>query len=118
MAVSEIIIMMLVYGGLFLYTARLSSSNNKIIFYGHYIFLIVLYCLISIAIWFIYKGNEVHINYHSGYEPISLTNKAIFTIVCFSIYNLILILVSKRLKRKSLVLKKVAALERKLEENK
>lgn len=47
MAVSEIIIMMLVYGGLFLYTARLGSSNNKIIFYGHYVFLIVLYGLIS-----------------------------------------------------------------------
>lgn len=106
MAVSEIIIMMLVYGGLFLYTVRFGSSHNKIIFYGHYIFLIVLYCLISIAIWFIYKGNEVHINYHSGYEPISLTSDAIFAIVCFSIYNLILFLLSKRLKRKSLLLKK------------
>lgn len=112
MSVSEIIIMLLIYGGLFLYTARFGSSHNKIIFYGHYIFLIILYCLITIAIWFIYKGIELHINYHSGYERISLTNKAIFTMVCFSIYNLILFLVSKRLKRKSLVLKKVEALER------
>lgn len=106
MAVSQIVIMMLVYGGLFLYTARFGSSHNKIIFYGHYIFLIILYCLISIAIWFIYKGIEVHINYHSGYKPISLTSEAIFAIVCFSIYNLILFLLSKRLKRKSLLLKK------------
>lgn len=106
MAVSQIIIIMLVYGGLFFYTARFGSSHNKIIFYGHYIFLIVLYCLISIAIWFIYKGNEVHINYHSGYEPISLTREAIFAMVCFSIYNLILFLLSKRLTRKSLLLKK------------
>ena len=101
MAFSQIIIMMLVYGGLFLYTARFGSSHNKIIYYGHYIFLIVLYCLISIAIWFIYKGIEVHINLHSGYEPISLTREAIFAIVCFSIYNLILFLLSRRLKRKS-----------------
>lgn len=106
MAVSQIVIMMLVYGGLFLYTARFGSSHNKIIFYGHYIFLIVLYCLISIAIWFIYKGIEVHINYHSGYEPVSLTKDAIFAIVCFSIYNLILLLLSKRLTRKSLLIKK------------
>ena len=115
MAVSQIVIMMLVYGGLFLYTARFGSSHNKIIFYGHYIFLIILYCLITLAIWFIYKGIEVHINYHSGYEQISLNNKAILTIVCFSIYNLILFLVSKRLKRKSRQLKKVEAFERKLE---
>lgn len=107
MAVSQIIIMMLVYGGLFLYTARFGPSNNKIILYGHYIFLSVLYCLMSIAIWFIYKGIEVHINYHSGYEPVSLTREAIYAIVCFSFYNLILFLVSKRLKRKILLFKEL-----------
>lgn len=58
MAVSQIVIMMLVYGGLFLYTARFGSSHNKIIFYGHYIFLIILYCLISIAIWFNQEINK------------------------------------------------------------
>lgn len=100
MAVSEIIIMMLVYGGLFLYTARLSSSNNKIIFYGHYVFLIVLYGLISLSIWFMYKGLENHINTHSGYEPISLTKEAIFLIVVFTTYNLILLLLSRQINRK------------------
>ena len=100
MAVSEIIIMMLVYGGLFLFTARFGSSHNKIIYYGHYVFLIVLYSLITIAIWFIFKGIELHINNHSGYDPISLTREAIFVIVGFSIYNLILFLLRKQFNRK------------------
>ena len=107
MAVSEIIIMMLVYGGLFLYTARLGSSNNKIIFYGHYVFLIVLYGLISLSIWFMYKGLENHINNHSGYEPISLSKEAIFLIVGFTTYNLILLLLSRQINRKKSSIMKV-----------
>lgn len=47
-----------------------------------------------------YKGLENHINTHSGYEPISLTKEAIFLIVGFTTYNLILLLLSRQINRK------------------
>ena len=94
MGISEIIIIMLVYGGLFLYSLQPVSSNNKIIVYVKSAFLIILYGFISTIIWFTYKGDENHINNHSGFEPISFTGEAILMIVGLSIYSIILLLFS------------------------
>ncbi|MFE8699811.1 peptide ABC transporter permease [Cytobacillus sp. FJAT-54145] len=96
----EIVIFMLLYGGLFLVTLRSSYLRNKTLFYIKSAFLIVLYVFISIIIWFIYKTEEHHINNHSGYEPISLTSEAIFMILGLSIYSIILLLLGVYLKRK------------------
>ncbi|WP_456278910.1 peptide ABC transporter permease [Bacillus sp. AK128] len=96
----EMIIFMLVYGGLFLHTLRSISSNNKILFYIKSAFLIICYVFFITIVWFTYKSEEHHINNHSGYEPISLTSETIFMIVGFSIYSLILLLLGVYLKRK------------------
>lgn len=100
MGLSETIIIMLVYGGLFIYTLQLTSSNNKIIIYIKSAFLITLYVFISTIIWFTYKGEEYHINNHSGYDPISFTGEAILLIIGLSIYSVILILLSNLLKKR------------------
>lgn len=74
MGISEIIIIMLVYGGLFLFV-NLVSSNNKLLVYVKWASFIILYGYISTIIWFTYKAEEEHTNSHSGYAPISLTGK-------------------------------------------
>lgn len=102
MGFSEIIIMMLVYGGLFMYASQLRPSNNKIIGYVKSASFIILYGLIATSIWFTYKGEEYHINNHSGYEPVSFTDEAIVMIVGFSIYCLILFVLNISLRRKRL----------------
>jgi hypothetical protein len=96
----EIIIFMLVYGGLFLYTLLSVSSENRIIAYINSAFLMVLYVIISTILWFTYKGEEYHINNHSGYESISYTSEAILIIVGFTIYSIILLLLGIYLKHK------------------
>lgn len=101
MGISETLIIMLVYGGLFLYTLQSFSSNNKILTNLMSAFLIALYVFISAIIWFTYKGKESHINNHSGYEPISFTGEAILGVVVFSIYSIILLLLGTHLRRKS-----------------
>lgn len=95
-----IIIFMFAYGGLFLYIIRAISAKNKVVVYIKSAFIIILYVFSSTIIWFTYKGEEYHINNHSGYEPISFTREAILMIVGFSIYNIILLLLGIRLKRK------------------
>ncbi|RDW15144.1 peptide ABC transporter permease [Oceanobacillus chungangensis] len=96
----EIIIFMLVYGGLFIYILRSISSKNKTIAYIKSAFLIILYIFIGTIIWFTYKAEEYHINNHSGLEPISVTNEATLVVVGFSIYSIILLLFGIHLKRK------------------
>ncbi|MDQ0229212.1 peptide ABC transporter permease [Metabacillus malikii] len=96
----EIIIFMLVYGGLFLYTLRSISSKNKTLAYIKSIFLIMLYVFITTIIWFNYKAEEYHINNHSGLEPISFTAEAIVVVISISIYNIILLLFGIHFKRK------------------
>lgn len=99
MGISETLFM-LVYGGLFLFTLQLFSSNNKILVYIKSAFLIALYVFISNIIWFTYKGEESHINNHSGYETISFTGEAILLVGVFSIYSIILLLLGIYLRRK------------------
>ena len=96
----EIVIFMLLYGGLFLFTLRSIYSRSKTLFNIKSAFLIVLYVFSSTIIWFMYKTEEHHINNHSGYEPISLTSEAIFMILGLSIYSIILLLLGVYLKRK------------------
>lgn len=96
----EIIIFMLVYGGLFLYTLRSISSKNKTLAYIKSAFLIILYVFISIIIWFTYKAEEYHINNHSGYKPISVTDEATLVLIGFSIYSILLLLLGVHLKRR------------------
>lgn len=67
MVFSEIIIFMLVYGGLYIYTLQPVSSNNKIGIYVRSGFLIIFYGFISAVLWFTYKGEAYQINNHSGY---------------------------------------------------
>lgn len=100
MGISEILLIMLVYGGLFLFAFPSISSNNKILVYIKSIFLIVLYLFISAIIWFSYKGKEYHLNNHSGFEPISFTGEVILVLICFSIFNIILLLLGIQLKSK------------------
>lgn len=100
MEFSEMIIIMLVYGGIFLYTLQMFSSKNKIFVYVKSAFLIILYVFISTTIWFTFKAKEYHINNHSGYESISFTDEAILMIVGLSIYSVILFSLSILLKRK------------------
>ncbi|MDM5333758.1 peptide ABC transporter permease [Ureibacillus composti] len=89
MGISEIIIIMLVYGGLFLFV-NLVSSNNKLLVYVKWASFIILYGYISTIIWFTYKAEEEHTNSHSGYAPISLTGEAILMIAGLTIYSVIL----------------------------
>ena len=100
MGISEIVIIMLVYGGLLLYILQPISLNNKMIVYVKSASLIILYGLISVIIWITYKGEEYHINIHSGYEPISFTGEAILMIVGLSIYSMLLSMLCISLKRK------------------
>ncbi|MBM7609697.1 hypothetical protein JOD29_002973 [Lysinibacillus composti] len=96
MGISEIIIIMLVYGGLFLFV-NLVSSNNKLLGYVKWSTLILLYGFISIIIWFTYKAEEEHTNSHSGYALISLTGEAILMIAGLTIYTVILLFLGLRL---------------------
>ncbi|MDN4494481.1 peptide ABC transporter permease [Ureibacillus aquaedulcis] len=100
MGISEIFIIMLIYAGLYIYTWQMVSSSNKVIVYIKYIFQIILYGIFSAAIWFSYKGEEYHINNHSGLEPISNTGEAILMIVGLSIYSVVLYFLNIHLKRK------------------
>ncbi|MBS3679856.1 peptide ABC transporter permease [Ornithinibacillus massiliensis] len=100
MGISEIIFFMIVYGGLFIYIFQTISSNNRVLFYLKSAILLLLYIFISSIFWFRYKGEELHINNHSGYEPISYTGEAILMIGFFSIYTVILLILSYLLKRK------------------
>ncbi|MEH7226689.1 peptide ABC transporter permease [Bacillus sp. JJ1566] len=102
MGIFEIIIIMLVYGGLFLFTLQSISSKNKISVYVKSVFLIILYGFISTIIWFTFKAEEYHINNHSGYEPISYTGEAILMIVGLSIYSLLLLMFILKRKRHSI----------------
>lgn len=90
MGISEIILMLLVYGGLFLFVVNLVSSNNKLLVYVRWASLIILYGFICTIIWFTYKGEEEHTNSHSGYAPISLTGEAIVMIAGLTIYSVVL----------------------------
>lgn len=96
---SEINMIMLVYGGLFLYTLQLVSSKNKILVLVKLAILIILFGFISTTIWLTYNAEEYHINNHSGYEPISFTHHAILMIVGLSIYSVVLFSFSIIVKR-------------------
>ncbi|WP_201777914.1 hypothetical protein [Ornithinibacillus contaminans] len=100
MDISEIIIFMLVYGGLFLYTLQTMASNNKILVRVKSALLIMLYVFIATIIWSTYKGEEYHSNAHGGYVSTSYTGETILMIVGLSVYSLILIGYSIFLKRK------------------
>ncbi|SOC43770.1 peptide ABC transporter permease [Ureibacillus acetophenoni] len=96
---SEIIMIMLVYGGLFLYALQMVSSKNKMVGFVKSAILIILFGFISTTIWLTYKAEEYHINNHSGYEPISFTHHAILMIVGLSIYSVVLFSLSILLKK-------------------
>ncbi len=100
MGISEMFIIILVYGGLFTYIWQMILANTKIIFYVKSTLLIILYGFFSTTIWFTYKGQEDHINNHSGLEPISFTGEAILTIVVFSIFSVVILFLNIFLKRK------------------
>ena len=98
--ISEIIIMMIVYGALFFYTFLFISSKKKTVLYIISAFLLFLYVFNSTMIWNFYKSEEEHMNSHSGLEPISFTSEATVMLVGFSIYSLVLLLLGVYLKRK------------------
>jgi len=100
MGISEMFIIILVYGGIFTYIYQIVLANTKIIFYVRLALLIILYGFFSTTIWFTYKGQEDHINNHSGLEPISFTGEAILTTVVFSIFSVVILFLNIFLKRK------------------
>ena len=100
MGISEMFIIILVYGGIFTYIYQIVLANTKIIFYVKLALLIILYGFFSTTIWFTYKEQEDHINNHSGLEPISFTGEAILTIVVFSIFSVVILFLNIFLKRK------------------
>ncbi|WP_339215027.1 peptide ABC transporter permease [Ornithinibacillus sp. FSL M8-0202] len=100
MGISEIIFFMIIYSGLFLFIIQIIPSNNRVLFYVKSATLLLLYLLISSTFWFRYKVEELHINEHSGYEPISYTGEAILMIGFFGIYTIILLTLGYLLKRK------------------
>ncbi len=100
MGISEMFIIILVYGGIFTYICQIVLANTKLIFYVKLALLIILYGFFSTTIWFTYKGQEDHINNHSGLEPISFTGEAILTIVVFSIFSVVILFLNIFLKRK------------------
>ena len=100
MGISEMFIIILVYGGIFTYIYQIVLANTKIIFYVKLALLIILYGFFSTTIWFTYKGQEDHINNHSGLEPISFTGEAILTTVVFSIFSVVILFLNIFLKRK------------------
>ena len=100
MGISEMFIIILVYGGIFTYIYQIFLANTKIIFYVKLALLIILYGFFSTTIWFTYKEQEDHINNHSGLEPISFTGEAILTIVVFSIFSVVILFLNIFLKRK------------------
>ena len=100
MGISEMFIIILVYGGIFTYIYQIVLANTKIIFYVKLALLIILYGFFSTTIWFTYKGQEDHINNHSGLEPISFTGEAILTTVVFSIFSVMILFLNIFLKRK------------------
>ncbi|MEN2467730.1 peptide ABC transporter permease [Ornithinibacillus sp. JPR2-1] len=100
MEISEIIFFMIIYSGLLLFIFQTIPSNNRVLFYVKSATLLLLYLLISSIFWFSYKAEELHINEHSGYEPISYTGEAVFMIGFFGIYTIILLTLGYLLKRK------------------
>ena len=100
MGISEVLIIILVYGGLFTYIWQMILANTKLIFYVKFALLIILYGFFSTTIWFTYKEQEDHINNHSGLEPISFTGEAILTIIVFSIFSVVILFLNIFLKRK------------------
>lgn len=50
-----------------------------------------LYLFSISMIWEGYKGEEEHMNAHSGYPPISLTEEAVLSIIGFTIYNMLIL---------------------------
>ena len=100
MGISEMFIIILVYGGIFTYIYQIVLANTKIIFYVKLALLIILYGFFSTTIWFTYKEQEDHINNHSGLEPINFTGEAILTIVVFSIFSVVILFLNIFLKRK------------------
>ncbi len=99
-SISEMIIMMIVYGALFFYIMLSISSKEKTLLYIKSTFLLFLYVFISSVIWNFYKSEEEHMNSHSGLEPISFTSEATVMLVGFSIYSLVLLFLGVYLKRK------------------
>ena len=100
MGISEMFIIILVYGGLFTYIWQMILANTKLIFYVKFALLIILYGFFSTTIRFTYKEQEDHINNHSGLEPISFTGEELLTIVVFSIFSVIILFLNIFLKRK------------------
>ena len=100
MRISEMFIIILVYGGLFTYIWQMILANTKIIFYVKSTLLIFLYSFFSTTIWFTYKEQEAHFNNHSGLEPISLTGEAIVMTVIFSFFSVVILCLNIFLKRK------------------
>lgn len=100
MGISEMFIIMLVYGGLFTYIWQMILSNTKIFFYVKSALLLILYVFLATTIWFTYQGQEYHINNHSGLESISFTGEAVFTTVIFSIFSVFILFLNIFLKRK------------------
>ena len=91
MGISEMFIIILVYGGLFTYIWQMILANTKLFFYVKSTLLIILYGFFSTTIWFTYKEQEDHFNNHSGLEPISLTGEAIVMTVYFSIFSVLIL---------------------------
>ncbi|MBC5638733.1 peptide ABC transporter permease [Ornithinibacillus sp. BX22] len=100
MGISEIIFFMIIYSGLFLFIIQIIPSNNRVLFYVKSASLVLLYLMISSILWLSYKAEEVHINEHSGNEPISYTGEAVLMIGFFGIYTIILLTLGYLLKRK------------------
>ncbi|GGA60008.1 peptide ABC transporter permease [Ornithinibacillus halotolerans] len=96
----EIIIFMLVYGGLFLYTLRTISLRNKGLAYIKSALLILFYLFMTTVIWSTYQSEQDHVNDHSGLDSINIMGEATFVIVGLSIYSIFLLVIGIYLKRK------------------
>ncbi|MFF5994952.1 peptide ABC transporter permease [Lysinibacillus sp. KU-BSD001] len=96
MNMSEIIVILLIYSGLFIYFLISFDVKNKKksrLFPAKSFLALGLYMLMVSTIWGMYKAEEWQMNEHSGYPPIYLMNEALLLIVGVSIYSILLFVI-------------------------
>ncbi len=103
MSISEILIISLVYGGLFIYLSTVFSTKNKR--RNNFLtsinlkntLLFVLYSFTISCVWSMFKAEEAHRNEHSGLKEVSLHALALLFIAGVTLYSLLLFLLSRYL---------------------
>lgn len=96
-SISEILIIALVYGGLFLYLNNVITRKLKNSYFTafRYILVLMLYSFTISLGWLMFKGEEYHRNEHSGLEDVSYRAPALFFIASITLYSVMLFFLGK-----------------------